>query len=296
MQRRSILATLTLLLAVLLPATAAAADPPAPTIRHQFRTAGLPPTGPMEVVKWVLDFAPGAATPPHTHPGLFLGTQLEGATTFTTDGADRVYATGETLIEQPGVVGLATNKGTVRNRAIVSMVTPLGGPPSAPQPGGPTPAPPAPTTSYLVRVPAVIPSGPYDQACAILDFAPGAQTPPQTHAGQVVTTVLEGAVTVVAGGAEQTYQIGETFVEPPETIAQIRNAGAAPATLAATYLLRPGAPLATAVATPGLPATGAGGGPAGRAPTPLASLATLALGSGLLGGGLLAWRRRRRRA
>ena len=258
MQRRRLPATLLLALTLIMPLTAAAEDPPAPTIRHQFRTAGLAPAGPMEVVKWVLDFAPGAATPPHTHPGLLLGTQIEGEMTFTSGGTDTVYKTGDTVIEQPGVVGVATNNGAVRNRAIVSLVTPQGGPPSTPQPGAPAPAIP-PVTSYLVRVPAVVPTGPYDQVSAILDFAPGTQTPPQTHAGQVVTTVLAGEVIVATGGAEKAYKAGETFVEPPETVAQIRNAGAAPATLASTYLLQQGAPLSAPITTPGLPNTGAGG-------------------------------------
>jgi hypothetical protein len=35
----------------------------------------------------VLDFAPGAQTPPHTHPGQVVGTVLAGEITFTTGGA-----------------------------------------------------------------------------------------------------------------------------------------------------------------------------------------------------------------
>ena len=289
MRRRGILATLILILALALPATVAADDPPAPTTRHQFRTAGLPVAGPAEMVTWVLDFAPGAATPPHTHPGLLLGTQLEGENTFTSGGVDRVYKTGETLIELPGVVGVATNKGAVRNRALVSVVLPKGAPQATAQPGAPAPSIP-PVTSYLSRADAVIPSGPYEVAQTVLDFAPGAQTPVHTHPGQVFVKVLEGALTFTVGGTTTVYQVGESFVEQPGVPAQARNAGTARATVMATYLLPQGAPLSSPVAMPGLPNTGAGGGDIG---VPLGWLVLL-VGGALVGGGRLLRRGGRR--
>ncbi len=288
MPRRSILAVLAVVLALALPAAVAAEDPPAPTTRHQFRTQGLPVAGPAEMVTWVLDFAPGSATPPHTHPGLLLGTQVEGETTFTSGGVDRVYKTGETLIEMPGVVGIATNKGAVRNRALVSIVLPKGAPQSTAQPGAPAPAIP-PVTSYLARADAVIPSGPYEVAQVVLDFAPGAQTPAHTHPGQVFVTVLEGEITFTSQGATRVYKVGESFIEQPGVVGQARNAGAARATVGAAYLLPQGAPLSS---PPGMPNTGAGGGSG----PPLGWL-VLAIGGGLLaGGGLLKRRGGARRA
>lgn len=289
MRRCSIVATLILIVALAVPVAAAADDPPGPTTRHQFRTAGLPVAGPAEMVTWVLDFAPGAQTPPHTHPGLLLGTQLEGENTFTSGGADKVYKTGETLIELPGVVGVATNKGAVRNRALVSIVLPKGAPQSTAQPGAPAPAL-TPVTSYLFRADVVIPSGPYEVAQSVIDFAPGAQTPVHTHAGQVFTKVLEGALTFTAGGTTTVYQVGENFIEQPGVPGQARNAGTARATVLVTYLLPQGAPLSSPVAMPGLPATGAGHGSANLS----VGWLLLTVGGGLaLAGGLLKRRARR---
>jgi quercetin dioxygenase-like cupin family protein len=290
MRRRSMLATLILILAFALPAAAAAADPPAPVPRHLYRMAGLPISGPAEVVQFLFEFAPGAATPPHTHPGLTLGTVLEGEVTFEMGGAAKVYKVGETIVERPGEVGLARNATAATTRIAVSMVVPQGAAPSTPQPGGPAPAPPAPVARYLYRTAAVIPAGAYEVAHAVLDFAPGAQTPMYTHAGQIVVTVLAGQNTFMTAGTTTVYQVGESFVELPGAVGQARNAGTAPLTVFATFLLPPGAPLSVPIA-PGLPSTGAGGGSA----RPPAGWLVLAAAAALVaGGGLL--RRRARRA
>jgi hypothetical protein len=118
---------------------------------------------------------------------------------------------------------------------------------------------------------------PYEVAQAVLDFAPGARTPPQTHAGQVFVTVLDGTITFRTQGTEKTYQAGESFIEQPGVIGQATNSGSANATVLATYLLPKGAPLSSRA--PGMPRTGEGEfGPA-------LQYIWLAL---LLGGGLVA--------
>jgi quercetin dioxygenase-like cupin family protein len=278
-----------LLTLVLSPLAAGGQQPPGPTTRHQFRAAGLPAAGPMEVVTWVLDFAPGAATPPHTHPGLLLATVLEGETTFSRAGTDKVYRPGESLIEVPGEVGLARNTGAGRARTMISLVAPKGAPPSTPQPGGPSPAPPATTNVYLNRTDAIIPPGPYEVVQVVQDYAPGAWGPPHTHPGQVVITVIAGAMTLRSGTTETVYQTGESWVEVPGgPVQQGGNAGAVPATLMITFLLPQGAPLSIpAAAMPGLPATGSGGE---RRLTPSLWLLVLA-GTGLGAGGWVGWRR-----
>lgn len=55
--------------------------PPGPTTRYQFRTEGTPLAAPFEVVQLVLDFAPGAWTPLHTHGGQGVVTVLGGTMT-----------------------------------------------------------------------------------------------------------------------------------------------------------------------------------------------------------------------
>ncbi len=287
MVRHRALAALALILALILPLGVAADDPPGPTTRHQFRVDSLPLAGLADMVKFVNDFPPGAATPPHTHPGLVLVTVLEGELTFRTPRGDQVFRVGESFSEGPGEVVTAVNTGATKTRVMVSTVIPKGAPLLAPQPGGPTPAPPVPTTLYLLRADAFFPGDPYEVAQAVLDFAPGAQTPAHTHPGQVFVTVLEGVITLRTGGVEQTYQVGESFVELPEVAVQARNADTAKATVLATYLLPKGAPLSTPVATPGLPNTGAGG-TAHRSSLPMVALLS---GTLLLAGG---WGLRRR--
>ena len=288
MWRQRALATLILVLALILPAAVAADDPPAPTTRHSIRVDGLPVAGPADVLAFIVEAPPGAETPPHTHPGLVVATTLEGEVTLSTGGVETTYKVGEVLTEPPDVVAVARNRGTVRALQMGSMVIPQGAVPSTPVPGAATPAAPALVTHYLHRTAAIIPAGAYEVAHTLLDFAPGAETPPHTHPGQVIATVLAGEITFTTGGTTTVYTTGESFVELPGVVGQARNAGGAPAAVKAVYLLPKGAPLSTPVTTPGLPATGAGG-TAQRSALPLVALL---LGTLLLAGG---WGVRRRR-
>ncbi len=271
MKRHVRILVFAMLLALGLPLSALADDPPAPTQRHLYRVAGLPMTGPAEVVTFVLEFPPGAATPPHTHPGLTLATVLEGEVTFDTQGTKQTYRVGESFTELPGDVGVAANLSTARTRVMASIILPKGAAPSAPQPGGPSPAPPAPTALYLSRIDAIIPAGGYDVVQQVLDFAPGVQTPVHSHAGQVAVTVIAGENTFITGGKTAVYRTGESFVELPGVVGQARNAGTAPMAVMATYLQPQGEPLSHPVPPgpppggnggylPGMPSTGAGGG------------------------------------
>ena len=266
--------------------------PPGPTTRHQFRTAGLPVTGPMELAKFINEYTPGAETVAHTHPGLVVGTMIEGENTCTAICGDRArtYRLGETLIERPGEVAVFKNTGTARARVMASIVLPKGAPLSTPQPGAPPPAV-APTALYLSRVDAIVPAGPYEVAHAVLDFAPGAQTPVHTHPGQTVVTVLEGEQTIRSeGAAEQVYRAGESFFEQANHVVQAVNMTSGQTTVLVTYLLPQGAPLSVPVqAMPGLPATGQGA-MAGRA----ALQAALVMLAGLALGGAAATLARRR--
>ena len=287
MLRRSLLALLALILALALPLGVAAGDPPAPVARYTLRVPGLPAPGPMEVVQFLFEYAPGAATPAHTHPGLVVSFVIEGEVTFEMGGMTKVNKPGDTIIERPGEVGVARNATGAMARSIVSMVIPQGAAPSTPQPGAPVPSP-APVARYLYRTPAIIPTGEYDVAQQVLDFAPGARTPVHTHPGQVVVTVIAGEDTFVTGGQTTVYKVGDSFVELPGVAGQAGNAGTTPMTVFAAYLLPKGAPLSTPVQeTPGLPNTGGGG-----EPRPPIALWLVALGgAGLAVGGRLVRRR-----
>lgn len=250
MRHRMAFVIVALLLTLGMAPSVAAADPPTNTVRHQFRTDGLPVSGPTEMVKFVFDFAPGAATPPHTHPGLLVATVLECAITFSHGGTETVYGVGESLTEVPNEVGLARNATAGHTRVMISVVAPKGAAPATPQPGGPSPAPPPPTTLYLFRADAAIPTGAYEVAHTVFDFIPGAQTPPHTHPGQVFATVLDGAITFRTGGTETVYGVGESFVEQPGVVGQAVNTSGAKTSVMITYLLPKGAALSTPVAAP----------------------------------------------
>ncbi|MFN8514128.1 MAG: cupin domain-containing protein [Thermomicrobiales bacterium] len=298
MRRRTILAILTLILALILPLTVAADDPPTPTTRHQYRLDGLPITGPAEIFTQVFETQPGSRTPQHTHPGLVLGTVFEGELTMTVGGVEKTYTVGQSFTEPPGVVAIAHNRGTVRSRVFGTMVLPKGAAPSTTEPGEPPAASPAPVSLYVFRTDAVLPAGAYEVAHTVNDFVPGAQTPLHTHPGQVVSTVLAGEITFITGGTTKVYKMGENFIELPGSVGQARNAGSAPATVLSVYLLPKGVPLSAPVAPtppstgtggnlPGMPSTGAGGG---SQTVPLGWLSLLA-GTGTLA---LGWYLRRR--
>ena len=101
MRRRSMLATLILILAFALPVAVAADDPPAPVTRLVFRVEGLPVAGAAEVVHQVNDFQPGQQTSFHTHPGLTMVSVLTGELTYRNPAGERVFKANESFFEKP---------------------------------------------------------------------------------------------------------------------------------------------------------------------------------------------------
>src|SRR3712207_8749609 len=66
-------------------------------IRRPPRSTLFPYTTLFRSVKFVLEFPPGAQTPPHTHPGLTMATVLEGEVTFRTQGGEQTHRVGDSL-------------------------------------------------------------------------------------------------------------------------------------------------------------------------------------------------------
>src|SRR5690242_2176980 len=54
------------------------------------------------VVSVILDFAPGAGVPEHTHGGPLVVTVLSGALTLNDEMGDMVFKAGESFTEMPG--------------------------------------------------------------------------------------------------------------------------------------------------------------------------------------------------
>ena len=219
--------------------------PPTPVTRHQFRVEGVPLSGPYDLVQQTLHFAPGAATPWHTHPGQILVTVVEGELTLRTRDTEKVYKTGESFAEMPGHLQQAHNTTAANTVVVVSFVLPDGAPLSTPEPGDTTP-PPRPVAGWQSRTDALPPPSAYDVLQVVLDFAPGNATAWHTHPGQLLVTVLEGELTFNVNNADRVYRAGESFVELPNEVAQARNVTGARTTVLVTGLLPRGAPFSQA--------------------------------------------------
>jgi quercetin dioxygenase-like cupin family protein len=89
-------------------------------------------TAPFDVVQALLEFAPGAATPYHTHPGIVVSTVVAGELTFNLEGVDKIYKAGESFVELPDRVGQARNAGRAPARVMATyLLPPPASPPSA---------------------------------------------------------------------------------------------------------------------------------------------------------------------
>jgi len=114
--------------------------PPRPFVSYQFKTDVQPMTDPFDVVQLVQDFAPGAATPYHTHPGIVVVTVVAGELTFWVNGAETVYKAGESFVEVPNQVAQARNASAAPTRVMASFLIPPGAPLSTPHAGPMAPA------------------------------------------------------------------------------------------------------------------------------------------------------------
>jgi quercetin dioxygenase-like cupin family protein len=106
---------------------------PRPTTSYQFKTDVAAMPEPFDVVQQELEFAPGAMTPRHTHPGIVMVTVLAGELTFNLNGVDTVYREGESFVEIPTQVVQARNVSGAPTRVMVSYLLPAGAPLSEPQ-------------------------------------------------------------------------------------------------------------------------------------------------------------------
>ena len=113
---------------------------PRPFVSYQFKTDIQPMTEAFDAVQQVLDFAPGAATPVHTHPGIVVVTVLAGELTFKLNGADTVYKEGESFVEVPGQVVQARNASAAQTSVMVSYLIPKDAPLSMVHDAAPAPA------------------------------------------------------------------------------------------------------------------------------------------------------------
>lgn len=101
--------------------------PPGPTLAHRvsFTPTDIPRA--FDVVTIVLDFAPGAWTPLHSHGGEDVVLVLEGRLTMQDEaGYETLYGPGDSWIETAGFKHRAGNETNERVRAVFTIVLPEG--------------------------------------------------------------------------------------------------------------------------------------------------------------------------
>jgi quercetin dioxygenase-like cupin family protein len=224
--------------------------PPGPKTIYKSSMPGQTIQGEFELVNLILDFAPGAATPPHTHGGPGIVTVLTEEIVFGMEGKpDTTAKPGEAYLDVPGMVHTAANKtsGTARVSFAVALpkgaplTTVVGGPPSDQLPPGPKPV-------HRSSLSGLTMEGEFELINLILEFAPGAATPLHTHGGPGIVTVLEGEVVFgVEGKPDMVAKSGEFYLDLPGTPHTAANKGSTPARVSYVIALPKGAPLTTVV-------------------------------------------------
>ncbi len=122
---------------------------------------------------------------------------------------------------------------------IVALLLPLGA--AAQQP--PRPAP-----RHVVTLENQTMAGTFDMILQIVDFAPGNWTSVHAHGGPTFILVTAGTVTYRAGGRDQAFSVGQSWLEPANELGAVGNLGTAPASIVAGYLIPTGAAVTTPAA------------------------------------------------
>jgi LPXTG-motif cell wall-anchored protein len=205
-------------------------------------------SGDYDVIQLVLEFRPGAWTPPHTHGGYILGSPLDGELTVRdSQGVEKKYKTGESFVESPGAFIEVGNASSSAVRVSAVALLPKGGVLTTNKDGGTSQnPPPGPTTIFRTQMAVSNLHDTYDVIQLVLEFRPGAWTPPHTHGGYILGPPLDGELTVRdSQGVEKKYKTGESFVETPGAFIEVGNAGSSAVRVSAVALLPKGGVLTT---------------------------------------------------
>jgi len=265
MKPRTALTAMIALLLLVAPCASAFGQPlpPGPTKVYESTIALANPPAQADLIQTVLDFTPGTWTPFHRHGGQAFNLVLAGEITLRENNTEKIFKPGEGWSDTPDQVHAAGNAGAAPARLLVTFLLPREAPLTTVQQGGSSQQPPpGPTKVYESKVAVAKVPAQGDLIQVLLDFAPGAWTPPHTHGGQTLNTVLEGEITLRENGADKALKPGEIWSDSPDQVHAAGNAGATKASLAVAFLLPKGAQLTTVqaavpVAAPAtLPKTG----------------------------------------
>jgi quercetin dioxygenase-like cupin family protein len=233
---------------------------PAPTVRYQssFPVANAPAF--FDELLLLVDVPTGASSPPHTHGGDQFITVLEGDLTrrvLRPPKSEIHYRAGNTYIEKRGELHEVVNGSKDKVRLLSTFLLPPGTPLTSIQQQGSSQLPPGPVTFYRSKLAVATTPPQFDVVQQVLDFVPGAWTAAQSHGGQALNMVIDGAVIVRTNGAEKMYKAGESWTNAAGQAYAVGNTTVAQASIAVSILLPKGASLTTgqAAAPAGSPST-----------------------------------------
>lgn len=245
MKRLSVLAAIVVSLTLGLYAPVALGNQPGVTTVVETRFQATDPPAEADVLQVVLDFAPGAWTPVHTHGGPVYVTVLSGEMTLRMSGMDQKFTAGQNWIDSPDEPHAAGNDGSAPARLVGTFVLPKGATPTTVvETGAQSVTPPGPTTVAQYRVGASALPTPLDVVHRLVDIAPGATVPMHSHPGPSLVSVLEGDVILEMSGLSYSYPPGDGWAEPANMIHGGSARGSAPVRVVATALIPRGAEVA----------------------------------------------------
>jgi LPXTG-motif cell wall-anchored protein len=100
---------------------------PGPQVVYRTAMEVSNPPAAFETINLVLDFAPGASTPLHTHGGQGIVTVLEGELVHRPEGGEeRRLRAGESFLETPGQAHIAGNDSQANTRVLFTALLPKG--------------------------------------------------------------------------------------------------------------------------------------------------------------------------
>jgi quercetin dioxygenase-like cupin family protein len=129
MRRTMLVATFVGLFAFIFRVGAASGQelPPGPQVVYRTTMDVSNSPAAFETINLVLDFAPGAWTPLHTHGGQGIVTVLEGELVHRPEGGEeRRLRAGESFLETPGHAHIAGNDSQATTRVLFTALLPKG--------------------------------------------------------------------------------------------------------------------------------------------------------------------------
>jgi quercetin dioxygenase-like cupin family protein len=223
---------------------ALAQSPPQPIPVFESRFDTLEQAAEIELIQRVIEFAPGAGSPPHRPGGHLLVTVLEGEMMLRRGGAVARFTEGQSWREEPGEVDEPFNDSPTRARILLSALVPKGASLVIFQ-GTESSGSPRPFSASIFdsRFQVPKPAAALTVVQQILDVAPGARTAPRAHTGPAMFLVLDGELMLHSDGPERRFTAGQSWVEELGQVYSLVSLTPGATRVAVTLLVPQGAEL-----------------------------------------------------